>query len=220
MQPPWHIGLRLDDGEIRQRWFITFVVLAANAGHHRAEANLQLFIERYGGWGVFVAALLCIGLTGYAINFGEMGKTLNKRFLKTALAKEIQRHPNDSRLYTMLGSIHYQDKAYPEAIEAYERSLRLEADNPETLNNLAWLYATCEERKWREPVKALVYAVHAAALKPVPHILDTLAESYYVNGLYEKAVATIKRALAMEPEDRAYYESQLRKFEEAHYPNE
>jgi len=179
------------------------------AGHDR---KLRISIA------VFVGALFCIGFAGYAINFGEMGKTLNKRFLKTALVKELERNPNDFRLYTMLGSIYYQDKAYPEAIEAYERSLRLEVDNPETLNNLAWLYATCEETKWREPVKALVYAVHAAALKPVSHILDTLAESYYVNGLYEKAIVTIKQALRTQPEDKAYYESQLRKFEEAYNP--
>jgi hypothetical protein len=42
-----------------------------------------------------------------------------------------------------------------------------------------------------------------------------LAESYYVNGLHEKAIVTIKQALAMEPEDRPYYESQLEKFEKA-----
>jgi hypothetical protein len=52
-------------------------------------------------------------------------------------------------------------------------------------------------------------------MKPVPHILDTLAESYYVNELHERAIATIKEALAMGPDDRAYYESQLEKFERA-----
>ena len=164
---------------------------------------------------VFLGGLLGIGYLGYAMNFGEMGKTLNKRFLKTALVRELEKKPEDSRLYNMLGSIYYQDKEYREAIEAYEQSLELEPDNPETLNNLAWLYATCEEKTLREPVKALVYAVHAAALKPVPHILDTLAESYYVNGLYEKAVFTIKKAIRMRPKDEAYYKSQLRKFEEA-----
>jgi hypothetical protein len=55
----------------------------------------------------------------------------------------------------------------------------------------------------------------AAALKPEPHVLDTLAESFYVNGFYDKAVAAIKEALVQEPEDRAYYEGQLRKFMEA-----
>ncbi|MEE9567134.1 MAG: M48 family metalloprotease [Desulfobacteria bacterium] len=164
---------------------------------------------------LFMGGLMCIGYLGYAINFGEMGKTLNKHFLQKVLIKEIERNPQDARLHSMLGSIYYQDKAYRHAIEAYERSLELAPRDPEALNNLAWLYATCEETEFQEPAKALVYAIHAAALKPTPHILDTLAQSYYVNGLHEKAIVTIKQALAMQPQDRAYYESQLRKFEKA-----
>jgi tetratricopeptide (TPR) repeat protein len=164
---------------------------------------------------LFMGGLMCIGYVGYAINFGEMGKTLNKHFLQKVIVKELERNPQDARLYSMLGSIYYQDKAYRHATEAYERSLELAPHDPEALNNLAWLYATCEETEFQEPAKALVYAIHAAALKPIPHILDTLAETYYVNGLHEKAVVTIKEALAMQPQDRAYYESQLRKFEKA-----
>jgi hypothetical protein len=164
---------------------------------------------------VFVGGLLFTGYVGYAINFGEMGKTLNKRFVQKVLISELKRNPQDGRLYSMLGSIYYDDKAYRHAIEAYETALKLTPRDPETLNNLAWLYATCEETECQEPAKALVYAVHAAAIKPVPHVLDTLAESYYINGLHKKAIATIKRALAMQPEDKAYYESQLKKFEKA-----
>jgi len=164
---------------------------------------------------VFMGGLLCIGYVSYAINFGEMGKTLNQRFLQKALVKELERNPQNSRLYGLLGSIYYQEKAYPEAIEAYERAIELAPRDPETLNNLAWLYATCEQVRYREPVKAIVYARYAAAIKPVPHILDTLAESYYANGLHEKAITTIKEALAMQPKDMAYYKSQLRKFEQA-----
>jgi Zn-dependent protease with chaperone function len=164
---------------------------------------------------LFIGGLLCIGYIGYAINFGEMGKTLNKHFLEKALVRELKQNPTNSGLYSMLGSIYYQDKAYLQAIEAYEKSIELAPRDPEALNNLAWLYATCEQAQCRQPVKALVYARHAAAIKPAPHILDTLAESYHVNGLHEKAIMTIKRALAKHPEDRAYYEGQLRKFEQA-----
>jgi Zn-dependent protease with chaperone function len=164
---------------------------------------------------LFVGGLLCTGYAGYAVNFGEMGKTLNKHFLQKALIREIKRNPTSPRLYSMLGSIYYQNKAYMQAVEAYEKSIELAPRDPETLNNLAWLYATCEQTECREPVKALVYARHAAAMKPAPYVLDTLAESYYVNGLHEKAIMTIKQALAMQPEDKAYYENQLRKFEQA-----
>jgi Zn-dependent protease with chaperone function len=164
---------------------------------------------------LFIGALLCTGYSSYAINFGEMGKTLNKHFLQKVLIRELKRNPTDARLYSMLGSIYYQNKAYVQAIKAYEKSIELAPHDPDTLNNLAWLYATCEQPQCREPIKALAYARYAAAMKPIPHILDTLAESYYVNGLHEKAIMTIKQALAMQLEDRAYYENQLRKFEQA-----
>jgi len=113
----------------------------------------------------------------------------------------------------MLASIHYQNRAYREAIDTYEKSIELDPQNPEALNNLAWIYATCEEIEYRDPIRALAYAEQAAELKPVPHILDTLAEAYYVSGLHQKAIMTIKRALAMDLRDRDYYESQLKKFE-------
>ena len=164
---------------------------------------------------LFIGGMLCIGYAGYAINFGEMGKTLNKHFLQKVLTREIKRNPTNPGLYSMLGSIYYQNKEYVMAIEAYEKSIELAPRDSESLNNLAWLYATCEQTECREPIKALVYAQHAAALKSAPHILDTLAESYHVNGLHKKAIMTIKQALAMQPEDRAYYEGQLSKFEQA-----
>jgi len=164
---------------------------------------------------LFIGGMLCIGYAGYAINFGKMGKTLNKHFLQKVLTREIKRNPTNPGLYSMLGSIYYQNKEYVMAIEAYEKSIELAPRDSESLNNLAWLYATCEQTECREPIKALVYAQHAAALKSAPHILDTLAESYHVNGLNKKAIMTIKQALAMQPEDRAYYEGQLSKFEQA-----
>lgn len=163
----------------------------------------------------FMAGLLSVGYLGYAINFGEMGRTLNRHFIEKVLVREIKRSPTTPTLYSMLASIHYRNKAYGQSIETYKKSIELAPKNAEALNNLAWIYATCEEIQYREPIKALVCAEQAAVLKPVPHILDTLAESYYVNRLYQKAIMTIKRALAMGPRDRDYYESQLRKFQQA-----
>ncbi len=162
---------------------------------------------------VFIAGLLCMGYLGYAINFGEIGKTLNRHFVEKVVVRELERNPANPGLYSVLAAIHYQNKAYGEAIYAYEKSIELEPQNPEALNNLAWLYATSEQIQYRNPSKALVYAQQAALLKPVPHILDTLAESYYANGLHEKAIVTIKQAMAMGPEDADYYKRQLTKFD-------
>jgi Zn-dependent protease with chaperone function len=164
---------------------------------------------------VFIAGLLSMGYLAYAVNFGEMGRTLNMHFVEKVLAREIERRPTNPVLYTMMGSIYYQNQAYGQAIEAYEKAIELAPHDAEAFNNVAWIYATCEHTRFRNPTMALVYAKQAAALKPEAHILDTLAESYYVNGLYGQAIVVIRQALAMGPKDRNYYEGQLRKFEEA-----
>jgi Zn-dependent protease with chaperone function len=163
---------------------------------------------------VFVIGLLSIGYLGYAINFGKMGQTLNSHFLQTVLTKEIEQNPANPRLYTMLASLHYENKAYDKAIANYTRAIDLAPFNAEALNNLAWLFATCERQEYRDSKRALRLAKQAAALSPEPHVLDTLAESYFINGFYGEAIAAINEALAKTPQDRQYYESQLRKFED------
>jgi tetratricopeptide (TPR) repeat protein len=144
-----------------------------------------------------------------------MGQTLNAHLLEKIVERDLKKNPDDPSLYTLLGTVYFQKGAYGQAIAAYEKSIALAPNSSETLNNLAWIYATCEESQYRDPIKALVYAQEAAALNPAPHILDTLAESYYVNEFYDKAITVIKQALAMGPNDIRYYEKQLKKFQKA-----
>ncbi len=112
----------------------------------------------------------------------------------------------------MLGDIYYSKNNYSEAIQSYKKSLRRGPNNSRVLNNLAWLYATCQDHNFRNPKEAVRLAEKAAKLDNAPHIWDTLAESYYVNGNYEKAVAAAKHALKLARKNRSYYEKQLRKF--------
>ena len=158
-----------------------------------------------------VGIVLICGI-GYNLNFGEAGKKLNTHFFEKVIQRELEKTPDNPLLYTTLGDLYFSNKNYTETIKAYEQSLQLDPDNPYALNNLAWLYATCEVDTFRDPKKALVLAKKAAELKGAPHIFDTLAESYYVNGQFEMAVLSATRALEMTPKNRAYYQSQLKKF--------
>jgi cytochrome c-type biogenesis protein CcmH/NrfG len=99
--------------------------------------------------------------------------------------------------------------------DAWEKSLVLEPDNAEVLNNLAWLYATCEDNQFQDPDRALSMATLAVKLENLPHIWDTLAESYYVNEMYSHAVEAGQNALTLAQENQNYYKSQLEKFKEA-----
>ena len=59
------------------------------------------------------------------------------------------------------------------------------------------------------------YIERAAASSQQSHILDTLAESYYVNGLTIKALATAEKAMAAASGDPSYYVKQVERFRRA-----
>jgi len=64
----------------------------------------------------------------------------------------------------------------------------------------------------RDNKKALALAQKAASLTREPHILDTLAEAYFINGNTEEALKTIQEAIALKPADVEYYYKQKQKF--------
>jgi Zn-dependent protease with chaperone function len=160
-----------------------------------------------------VGVLIFIGLS-----FQMPEYTRNDLFMMHAeeiLEAAIEKEPHDAELYLLLGEASLLNQHYQKAIYAYTMSLQFQTDNPETLNNLAWLYATCEEVNLRNPKKALDLAQKAAKLKSSQHILDTLAEAYYVNGYFEQAVQLAEKVMKMELKNPEYYEKQLKKFKQA-----
>ncbi len=164
---------------------------------------------------VYLMGILLMGGIGYNLNFGETGKKLNRHFFEKIIQRELDKNPDSPNLYSMLGDLYYSNKNYSKTIKAYEQSIALAPDNPQVLNNLAWLYATCEVERFRDPKKALKLAKKAAEIEKSPHILDTLAESFYVNSQFEKAVAAEMGALDLATKNRTHYENQLAKFKAA-----
>lgn len=163
----------------------------------------------------YLVGMIIIGGIGYTVNFGETGKKLNSHFFEKAIERAIERTPENPNLYSALGDLYYSRKNYEKTIDAYTESLNLNPNNPQVLNNLAWLYATCEDDGYRDSEQAVYLAEKAAGLIKEPHILDTLAESYYVNGQLDKAVAAGTHALYLAKKNRSYYRDQLDKFEKA-----
>ena len=97
-------------------------------------------------------------------------------------------------------------------MEAYNKVLEIDPNRSISLNNLAWLLVIALQDRLRGEALALDPAKKAVSLERSPVFLDTLAEAYYVVGFKEKAVATIKEAIALEKGDTQYYEKQLKKF--------
>jgi tetratricopeptide (TPR) repeat protein len=161
----------------------------------------------------FCAALLILGAAGYQFSFGVMGTRTDIEYLN----RLIESHPDNPYLYANLGSHYYRLEEFDAAARAWEASLSLKADNALVLNNLAWLYATCESATACLPERALQLARAAVDLDDSHFVLDTLAESFYANGMYAEAIQTEERALqkAAGAEERNMYRKQIEKFRKA-----
>jgi Zn-dependent protease with chaperone function len=165
--------------------------------------------------GVYLGCLLLLGVLGYQLNVGTIGERLNSHFLEKVILRQIDKGSDNPNLYRLLGNIHYSKKNWSGVQDAWETALSLDPKNAEVLNNLAWHYATCEDEQYLDPDRALALATMAARLANLPHIWDTLAESYYVNGMHRQAVEAARNALGLAKKNRSYYSDQLKKFKEA-----
>ncbi|MDW8310959.1 MAG: tetratricopeptide repeat protein, partial [Verrucomicrobiales bacterium] len=90
-------------------------------------------------------------------------------------------------------------KNHTRAIAHYRAALAAQPDFADALNNLAWLLATCSEASCRNGAEAVRLAERAVELtrRSDPHTLGTLAAAYAETGQFERAVATVRAALAL-----------------------
>lgn len=103
-----------------------------------------------------------------------------------------------------------------ESIREWRDLLALDPDSADVENELAWIYATSTDPKYRDPVEALTLAEQAvqSSKKPVPAILDTLAEALLINGHPDEALELEQQAAALAPNDEQI-QSRLKRFQEA-----
>jgi Zn-dependent protease with chaperone function len=134
------------------------------------------------------------------------------------IVQKIEEEPTNYMWRQLLGDLQYSRQRYAEAISEYQRAIELSPDQPEILNNLAWLLLTVEEKGIFNPGQALPLAKKAVILQPSGHILDTLALAYWYNGSSEQAVLAEQRAMDQDPDNRDYYRAQLGKFSHSKAP--
>ena len=129
--------------------------------------------------------------------------------------KVIILDPRRSAAYVYRGLCQMNRGEYHGALSDYTTALSRNPEDATVHNNLAWLYATAEDEKFRDKAKALEHAERAAALSKEGNaeILDTLARAYFVNGKMQEAVDAENRALKLDPENGEFKEH-LRIYEE------
>ena len=174
---------------------------------HNAKVRISIVL--------YLFMISAVAWMGIQMHSTDMGSILKGSVLKAMVLDQIENSTDDPELYQLLGDIYLNEKKYKKAISAYEEALRLDNSHVRTLNNLAWLLATCDEKQFLNPEKALALAKRAAAISQAPHILDTLAEAHYVNAEYAQALRMGEKALARAETDRPYYRKQIVKFKDA-----
>jgi len=138
---------------------------------------------------------------GLAAAYQESGDLAQAQRIFERLAS---RNPKSVEVQEQLADLLAGQKLYQQAIDHYQQALRLSPNLALAHNNLAWLYATAEDPKFRNAEAALDHARRAVALTAwrQPDFIDTLAEALYANGSYDEAVKTEARALQLAPDNR------------------
>jgi rhomboid protease GluP len=135
---------------------------------------------------------------GLALAYRQKGDLAKSREIFESLLGENPRTAEGQRV---LADLYAEQKLFGEAIEHYEQALRMDPNDAVSHNNLAWLLATSEDLKFRDPPKALEHARRAVELSGGKEaaFVDTLAEAHYVNGNFQEAVKVQTRALELDP---------------------
>jgi membrane associated rhomboid family serine protease/tetratricopeptide (TPR) repeat protein len=146
---------------------------------------------------------------GLAEAYQAQGNTAKAQELMRGLMRAAKLTADEE---ATLGTELYQHKLYEQAVAHLERALQLDPKLAVAHNNLAWLFATSEDPKFRRPRQALEHAQRAVELTnwKQPEFIDTLAEAYYAIGNYQAAVNAEVRALQLAPNHPEYQQHMAR----------
>jgi Flp pilus assembly protein TadD len=121
----------------------------------------------------------------------------------THFKEALRINPRYSKAYGSIGSAYAYLGKDNLAITNLVKSVELDSNSAESLNNLAWVLATTEDVKLQNPTDAVKYAQRACELSGYeqPSLLDTLAVAYAAAGNFPEAVKTAEKAIKLAEDD-------------------
>ncbi len=142
--------------------------------------------------------------------FYKMGKKKQSIILLKKLLKE-----NDHDLSLLINASYFlwiKVKDYNFALRLMKHALNIYPNNERLLNNIAYFYATVDDKGLRKPKLALKYAKRAVKITKNLNaaFLDTLAAAYYACGKVREALETQKRVINLNPVDKSFRENILK----------
>ena len=122
-----------------------------------------------------------------------------KKFSEVSACYEklLEIDPNQLVVLDRLGEAYYYQGKVSRAFNCWEKALKFKPDWTEVLNMLAWVKATHEDVRFRNPVQAVRLAKQACKLTANRDsvMLNTLAAAYAADGNFNDAVKTAEKAM-------------------------
>ena len=125
--------------------------------------------------------------------------------LKKALAdyeRAIKLAPHFATAYSNRAAVFKRQNQFEEARKDYAMALRINPQIATANNDYAWFLATCSDKRFRDPKKAVQLARRACRLTDDKdwNMLDTLAVVYAENADFKQATSTLEAALKLAPQ--------------------
>jgi Flp pilus assembly protein TadD len=113
--------------------------------------------------------------------------------------RELLKLKPDTEARAQLATLLYQTAHFREAAAEYRQALAVKPDQPEALNNLAWLLATSPDNALRDGEDAVRFAEAGCRLTGYQQapMLGTLAAAYAEAGRFTEAAATAQKAIEL-----------------------
>ena len=128
-------------------------------------------------------------------------------------AKAMELSPDSSEAATEYADTCQALGKWKQAATAYHKAMQLDAQNVRSLQNAAWMMATCPDEFYRNGDMALETVQKAVQLASAPtsvHVLDVLAAAQAASGDFATAQSTISQALRLTSEATLRGELQMR----------
>lgn len=111
--------------------------------------------------------------------------------------RAISKDAKLTEVLTSRGVAYFRKGNYKQAKEDLNNALKKTPNEPNAINQMAWMLAVCPDFRYRDGEKAMVLAEKAVRIKTTPNYLDTLAAAHAENGRYKKAAEIQRKVIAM-----------------------
>ncbi len=143
---------------------------------------------------VALAGVVVVALTGLTIR-----RNLDYHSNIAIWSDTVAKGPGNARAHYNLGVALNESNLTGQVIQQYEAALQIKPDYPDAHNNLAWLLATTNDARFRDPVTAVQHAERACELtgRRDAEALDTLAAAYAAAGRFDDAINSAQSAVGL-----------------------